>query len=174
MDTDVLPFKGVDSALKGEPFLAIEYASVGLPLMLMSILLPFLLIVEPRYFDCQQAPISFPPSLKHGHAPSVVVPPIHIDAARFRSNSQEPLHGIPSPQTSARDLTKKRSQLNGPVTLSTPRLLRASVSKSIMPSDSEPLSSARSVLLHSMRNWHELVASVELFLLLPPSPPPLM
>lgn len=27
-DTDVLPFKGIDSALKGEPFLAIEYASV--------------------------------------------------------------------------------------------------------------------------------------------------
>ncbi len=52
---------------------------------------------------------------------------------------------MPSPQTSARDLTKKRSQLNGPVTLSTPRLLRTSVSKSIMPSDSEPLSSARSV-----------------------------
>jgi hypothetical protein len=29
-DTDVLPFKGIDAALKGEPFLAIEYASVRL------------------------------------------------------------------------------------------------------------------------------------------------
>ncbi len=29
VDTDVLPFKGIDTALKGEPFLAIEYASVS-------------------------------------------------------------------------------------------------------------------------------------------------
>ena len=28
VDTDVLPFKGIDAALKGEPFLAMEYASV--------------------------------------------------------------------------------------------------------------------------------------------------
>jgi hypothetical protein len=28
IDTDVLPFKGIDSTLKGEPFLAMEYASV--------------------------------------------------------------------------------------------------------------------------------------------------
>ncbi len=142
VDTDVLPFKGVDAALKGEPFLAIEYASVRL-------LFPHLQSAAHCSVTlvCQQAPISFPPSLKHGHVASVVVPPIHLDAARFRSSSQEPLQGLPSPQTSARDLTKKRSQLNGPVTLSTPRLLRTSVSKSIMPSDSEPLSSARCVPL---------------------------
>lgn len=30
VDTDVMPFKGIDTALKGEPFLAIEYASVSL------------------------------------------------------------------------------------------------------------------------------------------------
>ena len=137
VDTDVLPFKGIDAALKGEPFLAIEYASVRWLILRSG---------PPRspFFYVQQAPISFPSSLKTGHASlSVLVPPIHIDAARFRSSSQEPLQGLPSPQTSARDLTKKRSQLNGPVTLSTPRLLRTSVSKSIMPSDSEPLSSAR-------------------------------
>jgi hypothetical protein len=139
VDTDVLPFKGIDAALKGEPFLAMEYASVPQPPP------PSPTLASPTPFICprQQAPISFPPSLKLGHAPSVVVPPIQIDAVRFRSNSEEPSQGLPSPLSSVRDTTKKRSQLNGPVTLSTPRLLRTSVSKSIMPSDSEPLSSAR-------------------------------
>ena len=33
VDTDVMPFKGIDTALKGEPFLAIEYASVSLHFM---------------------------------------------------------------------------------------------------------------------------------------------
>lgn len=171
VDTDVLPFKGVDAALKGEPFLAIEYASVRLlfPLLLSAAHCSVTLV-------CQQAPISFPPSLKHGHVASVVVPPIQLDAARFRSSSQEPLQGLPSPQTSARDLTKKRSQLNGPVTLSTPRLLRTSVSKSIMPSDSEPLSSARCVPLILMQTAPaccllRLVALVHVLILTAPFTP---